>query len=68
MSAVCQVKGGAFPSYAQGYYKRNNAFYKQWDKIAVDRDTFKSWIERHVTGTKDFDGFRRSLNQEAERA
>ena len=68
VSAVCQVKGGAFPSYAQGYYKRNNAFYKQWDKIAVDRDTFKSWIERHVTGTKDFDGFRRSLNQEAERA
>jgi len=68
VSAVCQVKGGAFPSYAQGYYKRNNAFYKQWDKIALDRDTFKSWIERHVTGTKDFDGFRRSLNQEAERA
>ena len=68
VSTVCQVKGGAFPSYAQGYYKRNNAFYKQWDKIAVDRDTFKSWIERHVTGTKDFDGFRRSLNQEAERA
>ena len=68
VSAVCQVKGGAFPSYAQGYYKRNNSFYKQWDKIAVDRDTFKSWIERHVTGTKDFDGFRRSLNQEAERA
>ena len=68
VSAVCQVKGGAFPSYAQGYYKRNNAFYKQWDKIAVDRDTFKSWIERHVTGTKDFDGFRRSLNQEVERA
>ena len=68
VSAVCQVKGGAFPSYAQGYYKRNNAFYQQWDKIAVDRDTFNSWIERHVTGTKDFDGFRRSLNQEAERA
>ena len=25
------VPGGAFPSYAQGYYKRFNAFYKEWD-------------------------------------
>jgi glutaconate CoA-transferase subunit A len=68
VSAVCQVKGGAFPSYAQGYYKRDNAFYKQWDKVAADRDTFKSWIERHVIGTKDFDGFRQSLSQEVKRA
>ena len=32
-SAVCEVKGGAFPSYAHGYYARNNAFYKQWDVV-----------------------------------
>ena len=31
LSAVCEVKGGAFPSYAQGYYQRDNAFYKAWD-------------------------------------
>jgi glutaconate CoA-transferase subunit A len=61
VSAVCQVKGGAFPSYAQGYYSRNNAFYKQWDPIARERDTFNAWIERHIMGTKDFDEFRRSL-------
>ena len=61
LSAVCQVKGGAFPSYAQGYYSRNNAFYKQWDPIARERDTFNAWIERHIMGTKDFDEFRRSL-------
>ena len=31
-SARCaEVQGGAFPSYALGYYPRNNAFYKQWD-------------------------------------
>ena len=67
VTAVCQVKGGAFPSYAQGYYKRNNTFYKQWDKIAADRDTFKSWIDRHIMGTKDFDGFQRSLSEEGKR-
>ena len=61
VGAVCQVKGGAFPSYAQGYYPRNNAFYKKWDAISRERETFQKWIERHVMGTKDFDGFRQSL-------
>lgn len=64
VSAVSEVKGGAFPSYAQGYYARNNAFYKQWDQVSRTRATFRAWIERHILGTKDFDGFRRSLEQE----
>ena len=63
IGAVCEVKGGAFPSYAQGYYARNNAFYKAWDPVARDRDTFQAWIERHVTGTQDFAEFTRSLEQ-----
>ena len=61
VDAVCQVKGGAFPSYAQGYYPRNNAFYKKWDAISRERETFQKWIDRHVMGTKDFDGFRQTL-------
>ena len=32
---VVEVPGGAFPSYAQGYYPRNNSFYKQWDEIVA---------------------------------
>ena len=62
ISAVCVVKGGSFPSYALGYYTRNNAFYKQWDTIARDRDAFTAWIDRHIRGTKDFGEFRRSLD------
>jgi glutaconate CoA-transferase subunit A len=61
VTAVCEVKGGAFPSYAHGYYPRNNSFYKQWDGIAKDRDTFLAWIDKHIYGTKDFDEFKRSL-------
>ena len=49
--AVCEVRGGATPSYAQGYYPRDNAFYKQWDHISRDRESFQSWIETHVLGT-----------------
>jgi glutaconate CoA-transferase subunit A len=63
VGAVCHVKGGAFPSYAQGYYPRNNAFYKQWDGIARERESFQAWIDQHVMRTKDFDGFQQSLQE-----
>ena len=63
VSAVCEVKGGAFPSYALGYYPRNNAFYKHWDAISKDRSTFLDWMERHVMETTDFAEFRRSLEK-----
>ncbi|HJT89562.1 MAG TPA: CoA-transferase [Bryobacteraceae bacterium] len=68
VGAVSEVKGGAFPSYAQGYYPRNNAFYKQWDKISRERETFQAWIERHIRNTEDFAGFQRSLEQVAKHA
>jgi glutaconate CoA-transferase subunit A len=45
---VVEVPGGAFPSYAQGYYPRNNSFYKQWDEIARDRDGFLAWMKENV--------------------
>jgi glutaconate CoA-transferase, subunit A len=54
VSAVCAVPGGAHPSFAMGYSTRDNVFYKAWDAVAKDRDTFSSWIERHVLGTEDF--------------
>jgi glutaconate CoA-transferase subunit A len=63
LTAVCEVKGGAFPSYAQGYYQRNNAFYKAWDLIARDRETFTAWIDKHIHSTKDYEGFRKSLEE-----
>lgn len=56
VTAVALVPGGAFPSYAQGYYARSNAFYIAWDEIARDRDSFQAWIEEHVmkAGPEDF--------------
>jgi glutaconate CoA-transferase subunit A len=48
VSHVVEVPGGAFPSYAQGYYPRNNSFYKQWDEIARDRKTFQTWMKENV--------------------
>jgi glutaconate CoA-transferase subunit A len=50
VSAVAVVPGGAYPSYAHGYYKRGNAFYKAWDDIARDRETFLAWMKAKVIG------------------
>jgi glutaconate CoA-transferase, subunit A len=65
VDAVCLEPGGARPSYAQDYYKRDNAFYKAWDPIARERDTFLDWMKRHVLGTSDFAEYRASIAREA---
>ena len=56
VTSVAHVPGGAFPSYAHGYYPRSNAFYIGWDEIARDRDSFTAWIKENVldAGPEDF--------------
>ena len=68
VGAVVHVPGGAFPSYAQGYYKRHNAFYKEWDAIARERDTFLAWIKTNVLEKtpQDFARYARSVRAAAE--
>jgi glutaconate CoA-transferase, subunit A len=48
VSAIACVPGGAHPSYAHGYYKRDNAYYKAWDAIARERDSFLAWMKVNV--------------------
>lgn len=60
VSAVACVPGGAHPSYAHGYYGRDNAFCKAWDGISRERAGFRDWMGKHVLGTRDFAEFRRS--------
>jgi glutaconate CoA-transferase subunit A len=61
VTAIACVPGGAYPSYAQGYYTRDNAFYLAWDEISRDRAGFTDWIDRHVRGTADHAAFLRSI-------
>ena len=65
VSAVAHCRGGAYPSYAQGCYARDNAFYQGWDAIARERESFLQWMDRHVRGTRDHQEFLASLKQEA---
>jgi len=48
VGAIVHVQGGAYPSYAHGYYKRANAFYIGWDGIARERETFAAWMKANV--------------------
>ncbi|HEY1721191.1 MAG TPA: CoA-transferase [Magnetospirillaceae bacterium] len=48
VSAVACVPKGAAPSYAHGYYPRDNAFYQRWDGIARERETFLKWMQDNV--------------------
>ena len=65
VTAIAHVPVGAYPSYAHGYYARDNAFYLAWDDIARDRDIFARWIARHVIGTRDQAQFLDSLREAA---
>jgi glutaconate CoA-transferase subunit A len=65
IDAVCLAPGGAHPSYAHGFYERDNAFYLEWDAISRERDTFLTWMRRHVLETADVDEYRASLQAAA---
>jgi glutaconate CoA-transferase subunit A len=61
ITAASVVPGGAYPSYAQDYYPRDNAFYLAWDEIARDRTMFSAWMNRYVLGLPDHAAFLRTL-------
>jgi glutaconate CoA-transferase subunit A len=61
ITAVSLAPGGAHPSYAHGYYDRDNDFYVRWDAISRDREAFAAWMKRHVLETADVAEHRRSL-------
>jgi glutaconate CoA-transferase, subunit A len=56
LTAVVVVPGGAHPSYAHGYYDRDNSFYIRWGDISRDRETFARWMNENVlrAGSENF--------------
>ena len=49
---VAEVPGGAQPSYAQGYYERDNDFYRAWDDDQPRPRAFSAWMDEHVLGVR----------------
>jgi glutaconate CoA-transferase subunit A len=48
VTAVAEVPGGARPSYAEGYYGRDNDAYRAWDAVSRDRSAFRAWLDATV--------------------
>jgi glutaconate CoA-transferase subunit A len=67
IGAIACVPGGAHPSYASGYYSRDNAFYLAWETIARARETFRRWLDDHIVGTPDHAAFLQSVGVTAAR-
>lgn len=51
VTCVAEVPHGAHPSYAEGYYDRDNAYYQTWDSISRNRDAFGDWLRESVFAT-----------------
>jgi glutaconate CoA-transferase subunit A len=64
VSAVCQVPFASHPSYAQGYYDRDNDFYMKWDKISESVEAVKSYLDEWVYGIKDRNEYWQKLGEE----
>ena len=50
VDAVCVEPFGAHPSFAQGHYDRDNAFYRDWDPISRDPARLQAWLDEWVMG------------------
>jgi glutaconate CoA-transferase subunit A len=50
VDAVVVEPWGAHPSYVQGKYDRDNAFYVEWDTISREASTLNAWLDEWVYG------------------
>jgi glutaconate CoA-transferase subunit A len=53
VDAVVVEPWGAHPSYAQGYYDRDNDFYVAWEPISRDPAALKRYLDEFVFGLPD---------------
>ena len=53
VDAVVVEPWGAHPSYAQGFYDRDNAFYLAWEAISRDPDAMIRYLDDFVYGVVD---------------
>jgi glutaconate CoA-transferase subunit A len=64
VNAVCHVPYAAHPSYTQGYYDRDNAFYLEWDKISQSQEAVQAYLDEWVYGVPDRNEYWRKLGPE----
>jgi glutaconate CoA-transferase, subunit A len=53
VSAVVEEPFGAHPSFVQGAYDRDNAFYVEWDAVSKDEAGMQKYLDEWVYGLPD---------------
>jgi glutaconate CoA-transferase subunit A len=64
VDAVCLVPHAAHPSYAQGYYDRDNHLYIEWDKISESEELTAKYLEEWVYGVVDREEYWQKLDDQ----
>ena len=64
VDAVVLAPWGAHPSYAQGYYDRDNEFYRAWDDISRTPESVAAWLDEWVYGVVDRNKYRERLSRQ----
>jgi len=64
VDAVVHEPWGAHPSYAQGYYDRDNEFYFEYDQMTRDVDGMNKFLKEWVFDTETRTGYLKKLGVE----
>jgi glutaconate CoA-transferase, subunit A len=67
VSAVVHEPFGCHPSFAQGFYDRDNDFYVRWREISRDETLFNRYLEEWVYGLRDRGEYVRRMGAQLDR-
>jgi len=64
VDALVEEPWAAHPSYAQGYYDRDNDFYLQWGELSRDVDLLEKWLNEWIFGVENRSEYMKKLSAE----
>ncbi|HEX6263598.1 MAG TPA: CoA-transferase [Actinomycetota bacterium] len=64
VDAVVAAPRGCHPSFAQGYYDRDNRFYREWDAISRDPERLEVWLDEWVRGVSSHEEYAEKVGEE----
>ena len=67
VSAVVHEPFGCHPSFAQGFYDRDNDFYVRWREISQNEALFNQYLEEWVYGLRDRSEYVRRMGAQIDR-
>ncbi|MCI0606631.1 CoA transferase subunit A, partial [bacterium] len=67
VNSVVEEPWGCHPSFAQGYYDRDNDFYVNWRKTSKDVVKFNKYLDEWVFGVKDRKEYAEKMGDQLQR-